>query len=75
MYCNGALNLIDSFDSASAPLSAFDLVTIVISVNPPIELPVLNTEAPFASSLFVIIYSSITILPSAIACPKTPSPK
>ena len=75
MYCNGALNLIDSFDSPSAPPSAFDFVTIDISVNPPTELPTLNTEAPFASSLFVIIYSNITILPSANLFPKIPSPK
>ena len=67
--------LIDSFDSASAPPWALELVETVTFVNPPIEPANVNVEAPFASSLFETIYSKITILPSDNFLPKIPSPK
>ncbi len=34
-----------------------------------------NEEAPLAASLFVTMYSNITMLPSSTAFPKTSSPK
>ena len=75
MYCSGALNLIDSFDSDSAPPCADELVETETFVNPPIEPDSVNVEAPFASVLFVTTYSKITMLPSDKFCPITPSPK
>ena len=52
-----------------------DVFVIVTSEKPPIVVPKENEEAPFDSSLFVTIYSNITILPSCRAAPSTPSPK
>ena len=75
MYCNGALNRIDSFDSASEPPCATELVVIDTSEKPSIVLDNVNAEAPFDSSLFVTTYSKITILPSDNFLPNTPSPK
>ena len=48
----GALNLIDSFDSDSAPLAAFELVVIATWPNPPIFPDKVKLEAPLAASLF-----------------------
>ena len=64
-YCNGALNLIDSFDWPSDPPWADELVVIVTSLKPPTLPDNVNVEAPFASVLFVTMYSKITILPSS----------
>ena len=49
----GALSLIDWSDSASVPPAAFETVVIVMSVTVSIAPPLVNDEAPFASSLFV----------------------
>ena len=75
VYCRGALNLIDSFDSGSEPPWAFELVTTDTSEKPPTELETLKAEAPFASSLFVTMYSKITMLPSDNFLPNISSPK
>ena len=75
MYCKGALNLIDSFVSGSAPPWALELVEIETSEKPPTELDKVNEEAPLASVLLVTIYSNITILPSDNFLPNTSSPK
>ena len=75
MYCRGALNLIDSFVSGSAPPCAFEFVVIETSVNPPTELDKVNEVVPFDSVLLVTIYSNITILPSDNFLPITSSPK
>ena len=43
--------------------------------KPPIFPDRAKLEAPFAAALFVTTYCNITMLPSSIALPITPSPK
>ena len=74
-YCNGALNRIDSFVCPTEPPCAEELVVIVTFVNPSIEPDREKELAPFASIVFVTIYSKITMLPSANDWPIVPSPK
>ena len=67
--------LILSLLSGSEPPCADDLVTTVISENPPTEPFAVKFVVPFASSKFETMYSKITMLPSANFLPNIPSPK